>query len=174
MFWPLTKNPNLWRHAYSLWLLKVTHALELTSDLMYTHRNLTGWCNNLKLISKMFWFSLTWRKCIFAWITKIATETLLIVTRQWFCTHVEAFFENVVLNEAIWWTIFYHVKHLTAHLVGCLSLWNRTVKKKVGPSPQFEKWRDHCPLMALPPPPISTANLCYAVWDFTGWKNLAF
>ena len=30
-----------------------------------------------------------------------------------------SFFENVVLNEAIWCTIFHHIKHLTACLLGC-------------------------------------------------------
>ena len=30
-----------------------------------------------------------------------------------------SFFENVGLNEAIWCTIFHHVKHLTACLLGC-------------------------------------------------------
>ena len=38
-----------------------------------------------KLISNLFWVSLTWRNCIFAWLTKIATELSLCVTHQWFC-----------------------------------------------------------------------------------------
>ena len=38
----------------------------------------------------------------------------------WMCppSEVGAFFENVVLNEAIWCTIFHHVKRLTARLLG--------------------------------------------------------
>ena len=46
-----------------------------------------------------------------------------------------SFFENVVLNGAIWCTIFHHVKHLTACLMGCLLLYNRIVIK----------WRGHAP-----------------------------
>ena len=51
------------------------------------------------------------------------------------------FFENVVLNEAIWCTFFnfHHVKHLTACLLGCILLSNRIVKKVEGPCPQSEK-----------------------------------
>ena len=57
-----------------------------------------------------------------------------------------SFFENVVLNEAIWCTIFHHVKHLTACLMGCLLLYNRIVKKVEGPCPhQSKKWRGYCP-----------------------------
>ena len=41
------------------------------------------------------------------------------------------------LNEAIWCTIFHHVKHLTVCLMGCLLLYNRIVKKVEGPC--------HCP-----------------------------
>ena len=37
------------------------------------------------IISKLFWFSLTWRNCIFAWITKIVIESFLIVVHQWIC-----------------------------------------------------------------------------------------
>ena len=37
-----------------------------------------------KLISNLFWFSLTWRNWIFAWLTKIATELSLTVTHHWF------------------------------------------------------------------------------------------
>ena len=55
-FWPLKKNPYLLSHAYSSCLLKVTRALELTYDLMHTHRDLTEWRQTLKLISKLFWF----------------------------------------------------------------------------------------------------------------------
>ena len=50
-----------------------------------------------------------------------------------------SFFENVVLNEAIWCTIFHYVKHLTAHLLGCLLLKNRMVKKVEGPCPPIRK-----------------------------------
>ena len=32
-----------------------------------------------------------------------------------------SFFENVVLDEAIWCTIFHHVKHLTACVLGYVS-----------------------------------------------------
>ena len=73
--WSLTSYPNLWTHAYSLWPLKVTHALELTCDLLRTHHNFSGWCHtpgkveHPKLISKLFRFSLTWRNCILAWLT---------------------------------------------------------------------------------------------------------
>ena len=84
-FWPLTKIPTLWPHAYSLWLLKVMRALELTPDLIHTHRDRTEWRQTVKSISKLFWFSLTWHNCIFAWLTKIATHWLLTVTHQWFC-----------------------------------------------------------------------------------------
>ena len=37
------------------------------------------------IISKLFWFSLTWRNCIFAWLTKIIIESFLIVVYQWIC-----------------------------------------------------------------------------------------
>ena len=37
-------------------------------------------------ISKLFWILLTWRNCTFAWPTRIATESLLIITHQWYCT----------------------------------------------------------------------------------------
>ena len=46
------------------------------------------------------------------------------------------FFENVLLNEAIWCTIFHHVKHLTAHLLGCLFTLEQDGQKK---------WRGHTP-----------------------------
>ena len=55
---------DLWPHTYSSWPHSIT--------------------SHLQLISKLLWFSLTWRNCIFAWITKIATESLLIVTHQGF------------------------------------------------------------------------------------------
>ena len=45
--WLLTSYPNLWPHVYSLWPLKVTHTLELTSDLIRTHRDLSAWCHTL-------------------------------------------------------------------------------------------------------------------------------
>ena len=53
--------------------LKVTHSQDLTSDLTYTHYDLTAWLHTYKLISKLFWFSLTWRNCISARHTKIPT-----------------------------------------------------------------------------------------------------
>ena len=54
-------------------------------------------------------------------------------------------FENVVLNEVIWCTIFHHDNHLTALLLGCLSLQNRTVKKVRGHAPPSLKSRGAMP-----------------------------
>ena len=56
---------DLWLHTHSSWPLR-----------MVSHP---------KLISKLFWLSLPRRNfCIFAWLTKTATESLLIITHQWF------------------------------------------------------------------------------------------
>ena len=52
------------------------------------------------------------------------------VLRSW------SFFENVVLDEAIWCTIFHHVKHVTASLLGSV-FYFRTGRSK--------KWRGHSP-----------------------------
>ena len=62
--WPLTSYPNLC-------IFIVTSEGSTCPLTMVSHP---------KLISKLFWFSLTWHNCIFAWLTKIATESLLIVT----------------------------------------------------------------------------------------------
>ena len=82
--WPLTLHLNLWPHTYSLWPLRVTHAQRI--DLWpYTHASSPlMMVSHPKIISKLFWFLLTWRNFIFAWFTKIVTESLLIVTHQWF------------------------------------------------------------------------------------------
>ena len=55
---------NLWHYTHQSWPLR-----------MVSHP---------KLISRLFYFSLIWRKCIFAWLTKSATGSFLIVTHQWF------------------------------------------------------------------------------------------
>ena len=82
-----------------------------------------------------------------------------------------SFFENIVLNEAIWCTIFHHFKHLTASLqLGCLLpclLQNKRVKKK-------KKWRGHAPPvwkvegplapLATPVPPPMDHMLILQVW----------
>ena len=66
-----------------------------------------------------------------------------------------SFFKNVVLNEAIWCSIFHYVKHLTACLLGdCLLLKNRMFKKVEGPCPQSEKWT----LASAPPPTPGSAT----------------
>ena len=66
---------------------------------------------------------------------------------------VGAFFENVVLNEAIWCTIFHHVKHFNSMSTGMfftVEQAERIGQSKSGGAmpPQSEKWRGHCP----PPP----------------------
>ena len=67
-----------------------------------------------------------------------------------------SFFENVVLNEAIWCTIFHHVKHLTACLMGCLL--QCTLQQD-----SQKKWRGHAPTSlksggaTAPRPPGSAA-----------------
>ena len=50
-------------------------------------------------------------------------------------SNVEAFFENVVFSEAIWCTIFHHVKHLTARLTGVPFILEQDSQKVEGPSP---------------------------------------
>ena len=53
--WPLTQNPDL------LYLMnEVIRTPKLTFDLMHTDRDLYGYVTNSKVISKLFWFSLTW------------------------------------------------------------------------------------------------------------------
>ena len=79
-----------------------------------------------KLISNLFGFSLTWRNCIFAWLTKIATELLLtvhipvilqlgedkiliylskkrILTKYFILFNVESFFK---LFTSFWYTLY--------------------------------------------------------------------
>ena len=78
-----------------------------------------------------------------------------------------SFLENVGLNEAIWCTIFHHVKHLTARVYWVIfffALLNRMVKKVEGPCPPV--WKVEGPLAPLspPPPPGSAAYDVPAFW----------
>ena len=71
------------------------------------------------------------------------------------CLRSWSFFENVSSNEAIWCTIFHHLKHLTACLLRCFFFYFRTGWSK--------KWRGHAPPVwkmegslapLAPPPPV--------------------
>ena len=65
---------------------KVPHAPKLTSDLMQTHCDHAGWYHtqiNIKPVLIFIDFFID--NCIFARLTKIATELSLTVTHQWFC-----------------------------------------------------------------------------------------
>ena len=55
---------DLWPHTHSLW----PHSMTSYPQINF----------------KLFGFSLTWSNCIFAWLTKITTASLLIVTHHWF------------------------------------------------------------------------------------------
>ena len=66
-----------------------------------------------------------------------------------------SFFENVVLNEAIWCTIFHHVKHLAALSSGVFFTLEQDSQKSGGAMPpQSEKWRGHWPPGPPVPPPM--------------------
>ena len=65
-----------------------------------------------------------------------------------------SFFENVGLNEAIWCTIFRHVKHLTACLLAVFFYFRTGWSKK---------WRGHAPSLKSggatgPPGPVAYAD----------------
>ena len=62
--WHTCPRIDLWPHADSSWPHRWRHS---------------------QINFNSVWFSLTWRNCIFAWLTKIATELLLTFTLQWFC-----------------------------------------------------------------------------------------
>ena len=65
--------------------LEVTRAQELTADLMQTNRDLTGWRHS-QINFESVWIFIDLAKCIFAWLTKIATELFLTVTTSDFAT----------------------------------------------------------------------------------------
>ena len=75
-----------------------------------------------------------------ACVTQGVSEGRCAPLRSW------SFFENVGLNEAIWCTIFHHVKHLTACLLGRFFTLQQDGQKSGGAMlPQSEKWRGHWP-----------------------------
>ena len=78
-----------------------------------------------------------------------------------------SFFENVGLNEAIWCTIFHHVKNLTACLLGHFFYFT---------TGRAKKWTGHCPpppvLLPMFTPPYGTLfqNLPQGVYAFK-WSS---